>query len=308
MKTPFAAQVHRTAFLLGALLLSFTAGCGPVEEQSTPLSSPGRTVQELETDNSLTSNGLAFNGLAMNGLAFNGLATNGLSSSSFSTWFQQNPTLTNQFMKYLVRCAVATGQTRTYTDSSGTYTWYGSLGLAPSWASGSPATVEEQQVVTACLGSLTNKYGRTVSLSVLGTDALGQPISYTSAELADFSLREGCFFGNLFTNEGVFVGNDSPLLTSARSSLRACALASTNSSTSSACPPLVHIGSCQASCQLDPTGTYYTQCTRNGVTYRPITSRLRGQEIVTCGDGICQPSESHGNGNTADNCGVDCGA
>jgi len=137
---------------------------------------------------------------------------------------------------------------------------------------------------------------------VLGASAQGQPIPYTSTELADYSLREGCFFGNLFNGEGLFVGNDQALLGPSQSSLRACALEGSNQ-----CAPLVHIGSCQASCQLDPTGTYYTQCTRNGKTYRPMTTRLRVQEVVTCGDGICEPSEVCGSGTTADDCALDCG-
>jgi hypothetical protein len=265
-------------------------------------------ARELEEENSLTTNGLAMNGLAFNGLATNGLATNGLATTEFSTWFEQNPALSKQFMKYLVRCAVRGGETRTYTDGAGTsYTWYGNLGLAPGWASGSPATVEEQQVVTACLVALANKYGLSVNISILGTTASGQHIPYTSSELTDYSEREACFFGNLFNDTGLFVGNDQPLLPASKSSLRACALGSANSATSSACPPLVHVGSCQASCQLDATGTYYTRCTRNGVTYRPITSRIRAQDIVTCGDGICQATESCGSGTTADSCGVDCG-
>jgi hypothetical protein len=292
MKThTFASRGHLP---LATLLLTLAAGCGAVEEPGTPPSNPGRTVQQLEEENSLTTNGLA---------------TNGLASGSFASWFQQNPELSNQVMKYLVRCAVAAGQTRTHTDSTGTtYTWYGNLGLAPTWAGGSPATVEEQQLVTGCMASLVNKYGRGVNLSVLGDNAAGQPIAYTSAELADYAQREACFFGNIFNDTGVFVGNDQPLLPVSKSSLRACALGSTNSATSSECPPLAHIGTCQASCQLDSTGIYYTRCTRNGVTYRPITTRIRTQEIVACGDGICQPSESCGNTNAAASCGVDCGS
>jgi len=296
-----------------ALLLTLAVGCGSVEEGTAPPPDFESQAQALDEDNGLTinglaHNGLAFNGLAVNGLAFNGLAVNGLYSSTFSSWFQQSPLLSYLFMRYLVRCAVPAGQSRTYSDGTYTYTWYGSLGLAPSWSGGAPASLEEQQLVTGCLATHANKFGRSVAISVLGTDAQGQPIPYTSAELADFPQREACFFGNIFNGEGIFVGNDQPLLPLAKSSLRACALASGNSATSSACAPLVHIGSCAASCQLDPTGTYYTRCTRNGVSYRPLTSRIRTQEIVTCGDGICQPSEVCGSGSRADDCGVDCGA
>ncbi|WP_375772196.1 hypothetical protein NR798_15345 [Archangium gephyra] len=290
--------------VFGVMLLVLAVGCGPVEEPSNPPEESGRTaVQALEDGNGLAFNGLAFNGLAFNGLAFNGLAFNGLSSASFSTWFQQHPAESNLFMKYLVHCAVPAGQTRTYSAGTATYVWSGGLGLAPGWSHGSPATLEEQQVVSACLGALVNKYGRTVQISVLGTTAQGRPIPATASELGSFTIREGCFFGNLFNGEGLFVGNDQGVLPPAQSSLRACALSGGN-----ACPPLVHVGSCHGRCRFDLTGTYFAQCTFNGVTYHSLTTRLRPEEIYTCGDGICQPSESCGTGNRPDSCNRDCGS
>ncbi len=291
--------------VLGVMLLVLAGGCGPVDEPVNPSGAPVHTAaQTLEEDNGLAYNGLAFNGLAFNGLAFNGLAFNGLSSASFSSWFQQHPAESNLFMKYLVHCSVPAGQTRTYSDGTVTYVWNGGLGLAPAWSNGSPATLEEQQVVSACLGALVNKYGRTVQLSLLGTNALGQSIPTTASERAHFTTREGCFFGNLFNGEGLFVGNDQGLLPPEQSSLRACALSSGN-----ACPPLLHVGNCHARCRHDSTGSYFAQCTYNGVTYHPLTTRLRPQEISMCGDGICQqPNESCGTGNRADSCKRDCGS
>jgi hypothetical protein len=274
-----------------------------VEEPALPSGEPSSTTQSLKDDNGLAMNGLAFNGLAFNGLAFNGLAFNGLSSSSFSSWFRQHPSESNLFMKYLVRCAVPKGQTRTYSVGLTTYVWSGDLGLAPAWSSGSPATQEEQQVVSACLGALVNKYGRSVQLSLQGSNAKGQRIPSTASEMASFPLREGCFFGNLFNGEGLFVGNDQGLLSASQSSLRACALEGSN-----ACPPLIHVGSCHALCQHDLTGTYFTRCTRNGITYHPITTRIRPQDTYTCGDGVCQSTESCGNGNSSKSCKPDCGS
>ena len=131
--------------------------------------------------------------------------------------------------------------------------------MAPAWSNGSPVALEEQQVVSACLGALVNKYGRSVLISILGSTAQGQPIPATPSELDSFTIREGCFFGNLFNGEGLFVGNDQGLLPPAQSSLRACALAGPN-----ACPPLTHLGSCHASCQQDSTGSYFTRCTYKG--------------------------------------------
>ncbi|MGZ3457508.1 MAG: hypothetical protein ACXU86_03280, partial [Archangium sp.] len=124
----------------------------------------------MADDNGLSFNGLAFNGLAFNGLAFNGLSFNGLSNSAFNSWFQSNPSLASQVMKYVVACAVPQGQTRTYTNPASqiTYTWTGLFGLAPAWANGSPASVAEQQLVSGCLAAHANEYGVHINISVMG--------------------------------------------------------------------------------------------------------------------------------------------
>ena len=205
-------------------------------------------------------------------------------------------------MKYLVRCAVPAGQTRSFAYGGTTHVWQGGLGLAPTWSSGASATEEEQQTVSACLSALTNKYNQSVQVSVVGTTAQGQPIPTPPSELSSFPMREGCFFGNLFNGKGLFVGNDMGLLSPSQSSPRACALEGKD-----ACPPLTHVGNCHSLCQKDSTGTYFTQCTYKGVTYHPLTTRIRPQDIYTCGDGICQSTESCGNKNTAESCKADCG-
>ena len=45
----------------------------------------------------------------------------------------------------------------------------------------------------------------------------------------------------------------------------------------------------------------------NGIQYKVLTTRLRPSDVYTCGDGVCQVSEHCGTGQTADNCGLDCG-
>ena len=299
----------KTPLLRGLLLLTFLSGCGAVEESQPTDPSPeqlGRSAQAEETDNGLAFNGLAFNGLAFNGLAFNGLAFNGLSSSNFASWFQQDSANASLFMKYLVRCAVPDGQTRTYTSGTTTYTWTGGLGLATGWASGAPATLDEQQTVSACIAALTNKYGRSVQVSVLGLTAQHQPIPTSGAEQAAYTLHEGCFFGNLFNGDGLFVGNDQGMLLPNQSSLRACALGGP-----AACAPaLTHVGDCHHTCVMDSTGTYFTSCTHNGKTYHALTTRLPPQDIYTCGDGHCQFPEvcaKNGPDNSPGACKNDCG-
>jgi hypothetical protein len=286
---------------LTALLLLVTTGCGPVEV-GTALPVPGNVIRGLESNNGLTPNGLATNGLAFNGLAFNGLAT-----PAFSAWFDLDPAQADIAMKYVVQCAAATGEVRTYTHGTQSYTWSGNLGLTPGWASGAPATETEQQLISSCLAAHVNKYGVNILLSVLGRDDRGRAIPYTSSELARFSQREGCFFGNLFTQEGIYAGSDQGLLSARESTARACGFTGNAAAMRDTCEPILYLGSCRTYCLLDATGTYYTSCTYNGKTYRPITTRLSKEDIYYCGDGVCQFTESCGTSRQYDNCGLDCG-
>jgi hypothetical protein len=303
-----AARLWRLRLAL-PLLLSW-GGCGPVDESAVE---PGLTRQEeqQQSDNGLSLNGLSLNGLSLNGLSLNGLSLNGLSTSAFSAWFQADTAQANAVMRYVVLCAVPAGQSRTYTDSvtGQTYTWNGALGVAPDWASGQPATVLEQQLVSACLAAHVNKYGLNIQLSVLGRTAKNRLIPYTSSELSEYSHKEACFFGNLFTSEGIYVGNDRGNLNARQSTARACTLSSNADGTRTTnCAPLVYAGSCTSYCTLDASKTYYTVCNYNGVTYRPITTRLRAEDIYYCGDGVCQMTESCGTSNQYYNCALDCGA
>jgi GLTT repeat (6 copies) len=270
------------------------------------------TGEEMDTLG-LSTNGLSTNGLSTNGLSTNGLSTNGLSTSSlgtltFQNWFEADPTERAIVMRYIVLCAVPKGQTRTYVSpvTGRTYAWLGMLGLAPAWSSGQQPTVTEQQLITACLAAHANKYGMHVYLSVLGRTAQNVEIPYTSGELAAYSETEACFFGNTFNNEGIFAANDRNYLLASESSPRACGLSALNQSTD--CSPIVHVGLCQQYCTLNMAGTYYTQCTYNGVTYKPLTTRMRPADIYTCGDGVCQFTEKCGTGTTYNSCYADCGA
>jgi hypothetical protein len=294
--------------LLLAMVLSLTSavGCGPVEPSEPE--TLRQQAQEKRGDNGLAYNGLAYNGLAYNGLAYNGLAYNGLASTGFREWFSQNRNMADQVMTYLVRCAMSANQTLTYTEptTGQTYTWTGSLGLTPGWASGKPASTREQQVITACLAAHVNRYGQHVFFSMLGRDGEKKEIPTTETELVEYSQREACFFGNLFTGEGVYVGNNQGTLDSRESTSRACSLPSTSSGTPSNCPPMIHAGNCAELCTLDGSRKYYKECRYRGVPYAPLTTRLRPADIFRCGDGVCQVSESCGTSLLYYSC-ADCG-
>ncbi|MBJ6761457.1 hypothetical protein JGU66_11830 [Myxococcaceae bacterium JPH2] len=300
----------------GLFLVACAAGCGPEFEADrgsnarpeATWESPLEGTNGLST-NGLSTNGLSTNGLSTNGLSTNGLSTNGLSTNGFSSWFDASPAQRDMVMRYVVRCAVPNGQSRSYTSPTTgvTYTWDGNLGLLPGWASGLPATETEQQVLTACLAAHANKYGVQIPISVLGRDATGAVVSYTTQELATYSEHEACFFGNIFTGDGLFAANDRAYLNSSESTSRACGLSSWDNNTD--CLPVVHVGACSDFCTKGSDGTrpYYTQCTYAGKTYQPLTTRIRPSEIFRCGDGVCQFTEHCGTGATYDSCRADCG-
>jgi hypothetical protein len=295
-----------TSVLLAGALIALV-GCGGEPLEGDALASEWVPVdQPLKVDNGLTVNGLTVNGLTVNGLTVNGLTVNGLSTQGFNDWFNGNPDTAPMLMAYVVKCAVADGQTRTFQSqkTGTTYSWRGSLGLAPGWADGNAATVAEQQAVSACLAAHTNKYGMHVPVSVLGRTAQGEAIPYSAEELSTYNVKEACFFGNLFTNEGLFAARDRDF-SAADSSTRACGLTLKADS----CAPITNIGSCSQFCtKADPSQPYYSQCTYNGKTYPVITTRIQPKELFRCGDGVCQFTEHAGSGNTADSCRADCGA
>ena len=307
--------------LLPALLLVAAVGCGPagqVDDVGEPLSaqstglvsSNGLSTNGLST-NGLSTNGLSTNGLSTNGLSTNGLSTNGLSTNGFNTWFSQDPAKSEEVMRYIVRCALPEGQSLSYTYAGTTHTWTGSLGLATTWAHPQQGltgpTLIEQQLVSSCLAAHVNKFGVHLNISVLGKDSLGTAIPTTPEEVQTYAQPEAVFFGNLFNGEGLFAANNAPYLTYDQSTVRACGLSSWTGDPDCA-TVITHVGSARTHCIEDTSRDFYSRCTYNGVTYKPLTTRIRAQDIYRCGDGTCQLSESCGTGNTADSCAADCGA
>jgi hypothetical protein len=299
---------------LAALVLPVLAGCGPQDSPSEE-EAPGRTAQFLAGSNGLALNGvvingMVINGMVINGMVINGLGTEGLTSPDFINWFNQDPALNDMVMKYVVYCATNWGLQKIFTNPNTgvTHVWDGWLGLAHHWSEGSPATLAEQQLVSACLAAHVNTYGLHIQLSLLGDKATNRPLYIAKGELEEYSTREACFFGNLFNGEGLYAGNDRNSLSPAQSTPRRCGLSQTLSGTDPECSPITRLGSCEKlSCTLDRDSNYYRTCSYNGVEYKALTTRLRPSDVYTCGDGICQVSERCGTGGTADNCGLDCG-
>ena len=273
---------------LASVIALGAVGCGG-QEQPTEEPRLSTQAQAIQEDNGLSLNGLSLNGLSLNGLSLNGLSLNGLHTGDFLTWFDGNPEGHSALMGYMVRCAVPAGESRTFTHPSTgrQYTWSGALGLAPNWAGGAPATVEEQQVITSCLGAHANNYGVHVTMSVLGRGADGMPIPFSAGELSTYSRREACFFGNVFTSEGLFAGNDRGDLGTHERSARPCGLTKAGVTSNETCPQVQRIGRCEEHCSLEPNGNYYTQCSLGGSAYKVLTTRMRPLDFQACASGNC---------------------
>ncbi len=259
--------------------------------------------------NGLSANGLSANGLSANGLSANGLSANGLSTTTFATWFNGNPALYATAMKYLVRCALPSSKTLVWTNArTGVkYTWTGGLGVAPGWAAGTRITTAEQQVMTACLAAHVNQFGVSVPLAVEGQNALGATIPLDANELGTFPYREACFFGNLFTGEGIYGAIDHGDWGQWTSTFRGCVFDYSAIGTTRDCPPIKVAGVCDQLCVKDASQNGYLTCTYGGKTYRALATRIQVSAMSTCGDLRCDPAERCGTGTAWNNCKGDCG-
>ncbi|HET6922213.1 MAG TPA: hypothetical protein VFI16_03595 [Anaeromyxobacteraceae bacterium] len=301
-------RTHLGATKTAAVVLSAAlAACGGDPGATGTGFDQSRTVNGLSL-NGLSQNGLSQNGLSQNGLSQNGLSQNGLNAPRFDAWWQGDPALANEVMTYVVACAHPAGSSLGFRDKATgiTYTWWGRLGLAPVWAAGKSAIpVAEQQLVSACLAAHVNKFGIHVELSVRGyfSDGL-TPIPVTAAEASAFDYDEACFFGNLYADQGLYLGTDQQSLNPNVTTPRGCAV---EAGVNGECPPIVHLGLCKSSCTWDARGRLWKSCLANGTSYLPIVTYLRSSDTYRCGDGLCQFTEQPFDSATGLGCRTDCG-
>jgi hypothetical protein len=310
---------HRRSWtsIAAALALATAAGCsspasGTIETAAEPAFKDA--VSQLASGNGMSANGMSVNGMSVNGMSVNGMSVNGFTPVAFATgafgsWFNGDVATRSVLMKYLVRCALATGRSYTWTNPSTrvAYTWAGSLGLAPGWTSGAPISKAEQELVSACLAAHVNEFGLAIDIAVEGTDATGATLLRSYDELWQYPNQEGCFFGNLFTGEGIFAGIDHGDWGPSNSTKRGCVFDYSAIGTARDCPPLRVVGVCNQLCQPNTEGTGYTTCTYGGKTFRALTTRIANSTLNFCGDGKCDPGERCGASYTYGACQWDCG-
>ncbi|WP_437521779.1 hypothetical protein WME79_29790 [Sorangium sp. So ce726] len=270
-----------------------TAACigAEIDEQAEEL--VGEAEGELIAENGQLPNALSLNALSLNALSLNALSLNALSLNSLSTSAKsaiQNPgetgALSRDLLRYVVSCSLRTDQTFSFswTDSSGVIhpeVYRGDLGYAHWWASnGISNDTYVQNQISACLAARVNWYGISVRISLRNNE-----LASTTAERAEFPVREGAFWGNLFsTTPYVGACYDSVGYVRARQVKRDCAAGhvETNPTTGEVtwqpCGAMVIWGSCNQLCNgIDTNAGYFRGC----VTNYFVNPYARTDQVVT---------------------------
>jgi hypothetical protein len=144
--------------------------------------------------NGLSGNGLSGNGLSGNGLSLNGLSGNGLSSTSGLMTTDSGRTT----VAYIVKCALASGDSLVKEDQYGvSYTFTGSIGLAPQWKDGSCDVASGCiESISACLMAHVNTAGVHIPIWL---DAPMPAVGWGRAP--NFPNQEGTFYGDIFQHD-----------------------------------------------------------------------------------------------------------
>jgi len=220
------------------------------------------SVETDEVTSELTSaNRLSANRLSANRLSANRLSANSLSASSLETAALAATEDGRDVLSYIVSCALPTGSSVELAVDDIVYSFPGSIGLAPGWATGTP-TVAERHWVTACVLARTNLYGISVQLSIRGAHPA---LKTTTTEMSQYSLIEGAFYGDLFDPNGPQLYACETMLTSQQLALstldlRACTLPSDDGVTTRC--GFTYSGLCGT-----PTKIAKPACTKTGAPY-----------------------------------------
>jgi hypothetical protein len=202
---------ERVARTLGLLCLATSAfGCGGAGDEPGPsvgiaavvdngISANGISANGISANgisaNGISANGISANGISANGISANGISANGLSASGLTAAGLADP-VTQQFLQYLVSCALGPQQSLTLTAGGKTYTFPGQLGLAPQWA-GDHGSCDGscQRWVSACLLARVDAAGIHREISIRGPTPALFP---SPKEISQYTQREATYFGNLF--------------------------------------------------------------------------------------------------------------
>jgi hypothetical protein len=200
----------RSAVFLAAACASALLAC------TDDLASTSSTTQDISAKNRLATNRLATNRLATNRLATNRLATNRLAANRLAanmvTAHDLLSTVDGRTVySYLVGCAVPSGTTIVadipgaedttpddpFTCIDGTCTFEGAVGVAPDWLTHRLSHAGEEWV-SSCVFARCNAHDTSEAISLRGKSTA---LAVSDDEAALYTVEEGAFYGNLFTDD-----------------------------------------------------------------------------------------------------------
>ncbi|WP_437730108.1 hypothetical protein [Sorangium sp. So ce1335] len=258
------------------------------EEAQDAVVSENGFVPNALGPNALAPNALAPNALAPNALAPNALAPNALAPNALAAIKHPGPSgaMSRELLRYVVSCALRPDQTFSFSwnDSSGAVrqeTYRGEIGLAPWWVY-SVISEHYQRHITACLAARTNWYGVNVMISLRN---LENGMGASEPELTAYRVREGAFWGNVFSSTPFVRACYSPEgVARARQLQRDCAAGHlsvdpvTGATTTQTCGAIVIAGSCDTVCNwTDSAGKFYKGCIDNA----SVSPWIRTDLVVT---------------------------
>ncbi len=186
-----------------ALLGLSVVGCAGMDDGDTDVDT-GESTSAVVVNNKLAANKLAANKLAANKLAANKLAANKLAANKL----ELNNVGANELLEtdegrevlsFIVSCAIKEGNTLVATTAGGeTYEFFGELGLADRWLD-HPVDDVGAGWVSACLFARVNASNVPIPISLRGPT---HKLTADADERAGWTLEEGAFYGNFFTDEG----------------------------------------------------------------------------------------------------------
>jgi len=327
MKSTRSRGVLSVAAVFLAVWAALVAGCSS-PAAAPPAESVAKSKAALGTSNGFTQNGLSTNGFTQNGFTQNGFTQNGFTQNGFTqNGFTQNGFTQNgltamdileadpnaiDFVKYAYSCAMRPDQSLTLTINGVDHTFTGQLGLAPEWGlDGGSCNQACQRWVSACMLARVNAYGVKVNISLRAPafaagsdeDTRTKLLALGPTEAADFPLREGAYYGNIFagalqsdgtaTNAPQYNACAGPASNIPQLTKRFCSsqgepciiftgqdLWSTCTETNPACAG------------LDPDDGAVENCVgHDGLPYEEVLTVYLAQPIAVCGNGVCEGSQ-----------------
>jgi hypothetical protein len=158
------------------------------------------TQQGIVTANAVTANAVTANAVTANAVTANALLAHALTTDALATNTLVKNALTDplarELLTYVVSCALPEDEQISVSVQGVTYTFSGSLGLAPEWGQQCGSCDSEcQSWVSGCVISRLDYLGESLDISIRGKKS---GLHSNHDEREDFPNIEATYYGNIF--------------------------------------------------------------------------------------------------------------